>query len=190
MDIAIRSRITTILFFFKSYRSWIAKLGFWLLTGKKLVSPTAFWPITREPKPCLIWDWWWNINNNITFHFRLFPGKTDVKIFQKIQENRFWGHFGPFSSTFGQKLIFLEKGLSVFKYSNFLSLCKKSEKTNDPFLRKMPNWQTNWHRQTGRQTARQTGRKRWLYRTLRKMGVQNYEWNKEHLFLKAVSESI
>ena len=45
---------------------------------------------------------------------------------------------------FGQKWIFLEKRtLSVFEYSNHLLLRKKSEKTNDPFLRKMPNWQTD-----------------------------------------------
>ena len=31
---------------------------------------------TQEPEFCQIWDWWWNINNNISFHFRLFPRKT------------------------------------------------------------------------------------------------------------------
>ena len=56
-----------------------------------------------------------NIKNNITFHFRLFPRKTD-KIFQKIQKTLFRGHFLIFSPKFGQKLIFLEKGiLSVFR---------------------------------------------------------------------------
>ena len=33
------------------------------------------------------------------------------------------------------------KFLSVVRYSNYLLLCQKSEKTNEPFLRKMPNWQ-------------------------------------------------
>ena len=28
-----------------------------------------------------IWDRWWNINNNISFHFRLVPKKTNDKIF-------------------------------------------------------------------------------------------------------------
>ena len=56
-----------------------------------------------------------NIKNNITFHFRLFPRKTD-KIFQKIQKTLFRGHFLIFFPKFGQKLIFLEKGiLSVFR---------------------------------------------------------------------------
>ena len=56
-----------------------------------------------------------NIKNNITLHFRLFPRKTD-NIFQKIQKTLFWGHFLIFFPKFGQKLIFLEKGiLSVFR---------------------------------------------------------------------------
>ena len=40
------------------------------------------------------------------------------------------------------------------KHSNYLPLCKKSEKTNDPFLRKMPHWQID--KQTDRQADRQT----------------------------------
>ena len=55
--------------------------------------------------------------NNISFHLRLIPGKTNDKIFQKIQKNLFWDHFGPFLPKFGQKWIFLEKRpLSVVKY--------------------------------------------------------------------------
>ena len=50
------------------------------------------------------------------------------------------------------------------KYSNYLPLCKKLEKTNDPFLRKMPHWRID--KQTDRQadgqaeTDRKTDRKR------------------------------
>ena len=33
-----------------------------------------------------IWHWWWNINSNISFHFRLFPRKSSDKIFQNIQK--------------------------------------------------------------------------------------------------------
>ena len=36
-----------------------------------------------------------------------------------------------------------KKPLSVFKYSNYLPSCQKSQKTNEPFLRKIPNGQTN-----------------------------------------------
>ena len=31
------------------------------------------------------------------------------------------------------------KALSAFKYFNYVPLCQKSEKTNEPFLKKMPN---------------------------------------------------
>ena len=105
---------------------------------------TAFWPIIREAKFYQIWDWRWNINNNISFHFRLFPRKTKDKIFQKIQKTLSWGHFGPFLPILGQKWIFLEKRtLSVFRYSDYLPSCRKSEKTIMPFPRKMLNWWTD-----------------------------------------------
>ena len=65
-------------------------------------------------------SWCWNINNNISFHFRLFPRKTNDKI-QNIHKTLFWGHFRPFLPNFGKKWIFLEKrALSVFKHSNYL----------------------------------------------------------------------
>ena len=60
---------------------------------------TAFWPITRDFSQ--IWDWCWNINNNISFRFRLFPGKTN----EKNNLGPFWEKFGKF----GQKWNFLEK---------------------------------------------------------------------------------
>ena len=41
---------------------------------------TAFGPITGDPEFCQIWDWCWNINTNISFHFRLFPRKTNDPI--------------------------------------------------------------------------------------------------------------
>ena len=43
----------------------------------------VFWPVTRESEFCQKWDWWWNINNNISFHFRLFPRKTNDKNLSK-----------------------------------------------------------------------------------------------------------
>ena len=36
-----------------------------------------------------------------------------------------------------------KRAQSVIVYYNYLPLYKKSGKTNDPFLRKMPNWQTD-----------------------------------------------
>ena len=102
----------------------------------------------RELEFCLIWDWWWNIKNKISFHFRLYTRKSNDKSFQKkSKKNLFWGHFGPFLPKFGQKWIFLEKiVLSVFRYSNYLSLCQKSAKTFEQFPRKTPNWRTDRQR--------------------------------------------
>ena len=80
---------------------------------------SAFWAITREPEFSQIWDWWWNINNSISFHFRLSPRKTNDKIFKKIQKKYFGNNLGPFAQIW-PKLIFVEKRvLLVFKYSNY-----------------------------------------------------------------------
>ena len=79
--------------------------------------------LTQEPEFCQTWNWWGNINNNLSFHFRLFPEKTNDKIFQKIQKTLFWSYFGPFLPKFRQKWIFLEKRAPpVFKCSNYLQL--------------------------------------------------------------------
>ena len=103
----------------------------WDITFSRILQfdwAAVFWPITREPEFCHIRNWRWNINYNIT-----------ITIYFVL-----WGHFGPFFPEFWQKWIFLGKRvLSVFKYSNYLPSCKKSEKTIEPFLRKMPNWQTD-----------------------------------------------
>ena len=64
------------------------------------------------------------------------------KFCQKIQKTLFWGHLGAFWPKFWQNWIFLEKkALSAYRYSNYLTLCQKSEKTIVPFPRKTPNWQ-------------------------------------------------
>ena len=97
-----------------------------LLTGDKCMPElylrqsgftySACWPFT-------IWDWWWNINN-ICFHFRLFPGKTNENFFQKNQKTLFRGNFGPFFSKFGRKWISCKKGL---KYANYLSSNRETD---------------------------------------------------------------
>ena len=87
------------------------------------------------------------INNNICFHFQLFPRKTNDKIFQNIQKKLILGPFWVLFPKIWQKEIFLEKkALLGFEYSNNLSLCKKSEKTNK-------NCQTDGR--TDRQTDKQ-----------------------------------
>ena len=88
-----------------------------------------------------------------------FAGKTNHKIFQKNQTTLLWGHFGSIFAQIWAKYIFLEEGAqSVFKYSNYLPLCKKSEETGNPFLRKnveLTDGQTD--RQTDKQTDTHTG---------------------------------
>ena len=73
-------------------------------------------------------------------------------------KNSFWFFTDLFPKIWA-KWIFLEKRvLSVFKYSNYLLSCKKLEKTNSRFLRKILNRRTD--RQTGNQTDRQEDRQR------------------------------
>ena len=41
-----------------------------------------FLPITRKPEFCQVWDWWLNINNNISFDFKTFPQKNYLSVFK------------------------------------------------------------------------------------------------------------
>ena len=75
---------------------------------------SAFWPITWEPEFFQIWDWWWNISNNISFHFRLFRRKTNDKIFQKFLKKLFGEQFGSFLLKFGQKCFLWKRELCLF----------------------------------------------------------------------------
>ena len=59
-----------------------------------------------------IWDWWWNINN-ISFHFRLFPRKTNDKIFGKIQKEPILGLFWALFTQIWVKMNFPGKKSSV-----------------------------------------------------------------------------
>ena len=113
---------------------------------------TAFWPITRDPEFCQMWDWWWNINSNIIFHSRLLPRKTNGKNFQKNKKKHILGPFWSLFVQIWQKLAFLEKRLRQFLNIRIIYLPsrQKSEKNNVSFLRKILNW---WmHRQTDGQT--------------------------------------
>ena len=58
--------------------------------------------------------------------------------FKKFQNPYFGSILGPFTQI-GAKNEFSweKKALSVFQYSNYLPLCQKSEKPNEPFLRKL-----------------------------------------------------
>ena len=105
---------------------------------------TALWPITWDPEFYQIW--WWNINNNVSFHFRLFPRKTNMtKFFKKSKKTYFGAILSPFCSNFGKNEFSWKKGLCQFLNISIIivPLCQKSEKTNEPFLRKMLNCWTD-----------------------------------------------
>ena len=82
----------------------------------------------------------------LIFILHFLPRETNDNIFKKIHKNHNLGRFWALFPKFRQKWIFLEKrALPVLRYSNYLPPCKKLEKSNEPFLRKVLNWQ--WDRQ-------------------------------------------
>ena len=120
-------------------------------------------------EPCNFIGQIWNINLTIlVFILDYFQENVKSKFLKKYYSG---GILSPFCQNLGKNEFFWKRGLwSVFKYSNYLPPCKKSGKTNDPFLRKMPNWPTN----------RQTHRQRWFYRTLY---TKKYTQDKVHPFM-------
>ena len=82
--------------------------------------------LTRKPEFYQIWDWWWNINNNISSHFRLLPRKTNDKTYEK---NLFWAHFEPFFAQIWANMKFLGKKISAsFKIFQVSTTLAKSQK--------------------------------------------------------------
>ena len=108
--------------FFSILRNYILKNLIYWLDDSILAYNSRTWRLSDM-------GWWWNINNNISFHFKLFPGKTNNNFFSKNPKGSILRFFFP---KVGQNSIFLEKrALSDFKHSNYLPSCKKSEKNND-----------------------------------------------------------
>ena len=71
---------------------------------------------------------------------------------------------GPFFPNLSKNEFSGKRARSVFKYSNYLPSCKKSEKTNELFLRKT---QTD-----GRMDRRPHRQTKVIFRTLCKKGIQ------------------
>ena len=86
----------------KETSSFTYFLRYYILNNLAIWLAESIWPITGDPEFCPIWDWWWNIKNNNSFHFRSFPRKTNDKIFDKIIKTLFWDHFGSFLPKFEQ----------------------------------------------------------------------------------------
>ena len=105
---------------------------------------SVFWPITREPGFYQTWNWWWNINSNSSFHFRIFPRKTDDKIFQKIKKKQNCGgwerNLGVFCSNLVKNEFSLKRGLCQCLNIPIIYHHVKNQKTNELFLRKKLNW--------------------------------------------------
>ena len=71
----------------------------------------------------------------LVFTLDYFQEKLMTKFFKKSKK--------PYFGAMWRFWPFLKKD-SVFKYSNYLPLCQKLEKTNMPFLSKMLNWRMGW----------------------------------------------
>ena len=85
----------------------------------------------------------------LVFILDYFQEKLMTKFFKKSKQSNLGVISGPFCPNLGKNEFPWKKGLQ-FKYSNYLTSSQKLEKTNKPFLRKMPN---SWSdRRTGGQT--------------------------------------
>ena len=49
-----------------------------------LIGWQQIWSITQEPEFYQICDWWWNTNNNISFHSGLFPGMKHFLVINSL----------------------------------------------------------------------------------------------------------
>ena len=90
--------------------------------------------------------------NHLSYHFKSFPAESNDWKSKKMLKGPFLGKFFEVFSIFSIFSIFLKnRASSLFKFHGPLTSCKKSEKTNEPILRK------SCHRQTDRHTDTQTG---------------------------------
>ena len=95
--------------------------------------PEAFWPITWDPKYARYVG---QISITILgFIIDYFQEKLTWKNFSKKTKNPILGPFWAILPNLGQK--WEKRALSVFQCSNYLPLCLKAEKPNEPFLRKL-----------------------------------------------------
>ena len=96
----------------------------------------------------------------MVFHFRLFPGKINDKIFQKMRKTPFLVNFGPTFHTFGQSRTFLI--LTKYNCANFQK--KKNYRADS---------KQHWF-----QTEPRTDKHDFMGPFLLKPGLQKFESNK------------
>ena len=88
--------------------------------------PAAFWPITWDPKLCPVC--WWNIDSNISFHYRLFPRKTNIKKFFILFQNPILGPFWTLLPKLEPKMSFPGKKGCQFFNIRITYHCAKNQK--------------------------------------------------------------
>ena len=89
--LAMKNKSDIIKWYIENFRVWLQE---YQSTSSSILCwrLPAFWPITRETEFYQIWDWWWNINHNISFHFRFFLKKLKFsklfirKLFKKSEK--------------------------------------------------------------------------------------------------------
>ena len=111
--------------FFSILRNYILKNLIYWLDDSILAYNSRTWRLSDM-------GWWWNINKNISFHFKLFPGKTNNNFFSKNPKGPILRFFFP---KVGQNSIFLEKrALSDFNIPIIYHHAKTQKKITTPFL--------------------------------------------------------
>ena len=129
--------------------------------------PTAFRPINQEPEFCKVCDWWWNISNNISFDFRLFPGKIKKKL-KKSKKPYFGANLGNFWPNLRKNKLSWKKGLCQFLNNSIIYHGANN-------LKKVTTHSLQKCQTADGQTEQ------WFYRTLQRTGVQNIKfgtlWN-------------
>ena len=129
-----------------------------VFAGKKLTSSfTLFLRYCKDIVNLLFWVLWACLamhtqSETINFYDYCMQKPNFIKNQNNLILGPFWGLFAQIRG----KMNFPEKwALSAFKHFNYLPMCLKHEKTNEPFLRKMPNWRKDGQmdRQTDRHTA-------------------------------------
>ena len=71
-----------------------------------------------------------NINNNISFHFRLFQGKANDNL-KIIKKNLFQGHFGPFCQFINISIIYHPAKNQKKLMTHSWEKCQTDKQTNN-----------------------------------------------------------
>ena len=79
----------------KQFSSFTLFLRYYILKNNAIWLALLIW----ELEFCQKWNWWWNINNNISYHFRLLRRQL---FFKNPQRTYFGAILGPFYLNYGK----------------------------------------------------------------------------------------